>query len=606
MFSPSLVSMILHSLWHDSPEADFPTDLESHGDVVRALSHLSSRFQSERWPQVPVSASAVDPGPATESFGDYIRISEPERNREDNPQSAQRSERYFWGRVPVDRLIRYYEQWSKKPAVEEYLDLAGSVGTQAVSSLTAPVGTHAARIASLLARTEASASAAAVRLGIIDLGREVTDPALLTYSGRLRMARAGALDPHAEQVLLTLLDRLDQNNVLHRCHVSCALVKPRNVPIGRKCFDGFTAVELQDALQDLYSLLEGEPGPIVTNLSMGNHIGPHNGLSPFERHASRLASPPDRFLLAAAGNDGGSGLAGRIELAPDTEGTLTVRLGGTRCSEVLVEFWWTLAGGYSSAEEYDGFRPPKSTRDGILLGIEVSGRTLDGLEMDFAPLRLDSTRPATLQRHYSDEEVVCLSLFNDNCCGEMGCIAFAASSPNKKPLPACKLTFTLLSPRRTTVNAWIAECGNDAAFVEGGEKGNIRAPATAKNVVCIAGVKDNQQPWPESSRGPSYDYSLTCYCGNAHCSYPRDALSRSIGYNDDITLPHIAHQVAVSFGSPGTSFACPRAAGDAARVLIEPGSHQRCTSARELAIEILRSQGRKEEPWNPRTGFGRI
>lgn len=188
----------------------------------------------------------------------------------------------------------------------------------------------------------------------------------------------------------------------------------------------------------------------------------------------------------------------------------------------------------------------------------------------------------------------------------MGCIAFAASTPDKQRLPACNLTFTLLSPLRMIVNTWIAECRNDAAFVEGGEKGNIRAPATAKNVVCVSGVKDNRQPWPQSSRGPSYDYSLACYCGEAHCPHPRAVLSNSLGYNDDRTMPHLAHQVAVSFVPPGTSFASPRATADAAKVLVEPGSRQRYTLARELAIAILRSQGREEETWNPRTGFGRI
>ena len=49
-------------------------------------------------------------------------------------------------------------------------------------------------------------------------------------------------------------------------------------------------------------------------MSLGTHVGPHNGNSALEEYiAKKLIRPRDRFLVAAAGNYGGTGVSAKRE-----------------------------------------------------------------------------------------------------------------------------------------------------------------------------------------------------------------------------------------------------------------------------------------------------
>ena len=65
--------------------------------------------------------------------------------------------------------------------------------------------------------------------------------------------------------------------------------------------------------------------PVVINLSLGGHSGPHDGSTDFERHLSELFEGiPGRALVAAAGNDGGRDIHASGQLGDEVTIPLTI------------------------------------------------------------------------------------------------------------------------------------------------------------------------------------------------------------------------------------------------------------------------------------------
>jgi len=58
-----------------------------------------------------------------------------------------------------------------------------------------------------------------------------------------------------------------------------------------------------DGINYIYDFAESEGKPCVVNLSLGSHMGPHDGTSTFDRMADALQGP-GRLLVGAAGNEG--------------------------------------------------------------------------------------------------------------------------------------------------------------------------------------------------------------------------------------------------------------------------------------------------------------
>lgn len=77
--------------------------------------------------------------------------------------------------------------------------------------------------------------------------------------------------------------------------------------------------------------------PVVVNLSLGGHAGPHDGTGPFERMIAALVNGPGRIIVAAAGNEGKTKIHVGAEVATRTTWTLV-----PNTHRVLARFWYTL------------------------------------------------------------------------------------------------------------------------------------------------------------------------------------------------------------------------------------------------------------------------
>ncbi len=79
--------------------------------------------------------------------------------------------------------------------------------------------------------------------------------------------------------------------------------------------------------------------PAVVNLSLGTQLGPHDGTSPYDRALEHL-SGPGRIIVAAAGNDGDTGIHAGKSLAPGSRWTAEFGLNNRRVETAIqIDIW---------------------------------------------------------------------------------------------------------------------------------------------------------------------------------------------------------------------------------------------------------------------------
>ncbi|SIO13000.1 hypothetical protein SAMN05444166_2611 [Singulisphaera sp. GP187] len=551
MITPSLVSMVLHSVWATSEHLRSDKSYAGMGELIDRLHESLQRFPSPTNPEIPVVARTSNPATALDYFGDRIRIS-----HSDSPAGS-----FFWGRLPVDLLVGFMRDRKEVAAKQEYVDLGTRVKRQSSG------GTLVSDCQSLI--KNAATGTVAVTVAMVDSGKTVHGSSPEDFGGKLVHARTTDLEmsDHALAVLKILLERLDGHGKISQTRFLASLFTPPTAPVGSTCFKHAGAVELLDALDDLLLAIKKHSEPAVITMSLGTHVGPHNGDSPLEEYiASHFSPSSSRYFHAAAGNDGLSGIAGRLELTADLRDFLRLQTGPSHGPELLVEFWW---------EEITG----------AALSIAAAVSERSGKPVFATPVRINSSRPKTTMTRAaaSPTGVLCETLMHARCKGNMNCAALALSNAGGAALPTLDIEFTLESTVDITVGAWIVVGGgSQSAFIEGGSSGTICVPASAPEVLCVSGITGTNKPWARSSRGPVGDY----------------------GSHTPVSAPRLAHLVQYRRGGRmGTSYACPRAAADAANVLSPPLA-AKCATLDDLAREVFSVA--KLPAWNPRTGYGEI
>lgn len=379
------------------------------------------------------------------------------------------------------------------------------------------------------------------------------------------------LSDHAKKVLLVLLQRLDKNNLLADTLVSCALVTPpaHLIKPGNGCFDQANAVEMLDAVKALEAKLNNDRLPAAVNISLGTHVGPHNGDSPLEEYiAQKLVVPKDRFVVVAAGNDGGSGLGAKRELAPNSRDFVTVRT-GPRCKDLLVEFWW-----------YDSQNVTMSIEATVYEHKTTAGKKRHGA------VKIDSNSAGTTLTNALaglPGSLSAQSLFHSKCRNNLSCIAFSISG-TPGPMPLLDIEFALESAVKLTVNGWIVVCElqPQTTFLEGGPDGTIRVPASDKSVLSVAGTESTGQMWANSSRGPAAEY----------------------GGGSASSAPIMAHLVSNGPES-GTSFSSPRACADVLEAIADTTKLPLCNDATDLLCEAYGLKAASLQ-WDRRSGYHKM
>jgi hypothetical protein len=577
MFSPSLISMMLHCL----PVEVAGIAPDGRRQTFRTMDDVAKFFESVKvGPSLPIPVIGRSSRELREIDRELPHI--PEDQIADFPDS----DRYFWGRFGLDALIRFFLTSYRLPADVEYVDLGTPVILSGSGSLQ---DTECAR---LLQDTQTSGALAA-RVAIIDLG----DNSFLRddYGQKLSYAGTGtaALSSHAEAVLAVLLKRLEHHSDRHHgVAVSCALVvePPSGLKQGKSCFRQHSAAEMMTAVNALHKALPIDGIPAAVNMSLGTHVGPHNGQSTLEAFISRTLAKNDRVMVAAAGNDDQFGRSASCELQADTQGSLTL-VTGPQCQELLVELWWKdpTPGSARQAEEQAGGSLPTNLR----LEAEIWEVQPGGTRTRHKTLHISRTSGTRVLRpRGAFGGMMAQTLFAARCRGGFSCAAFALSGAmgtvGSAPLPPMQIFIKMTAPQDTTVNAWLVVCENEpiTSLINHEKVGTVIVPATDESVVSVAGVSKGKV-WNPSSRGPGAQYDASA---------------------QERRVPLMAHNVdsGVSKNPPGTSFASPRACADIADGLAKQKSAtppQPVPSDAEAVIRSTYGCTTGANDWNERTGF---
>lgn len=556
MFSPSLIALIWQSLVDRSTPHQFDHQFETEGAIVQPLNealrrHLAIHLTVPRVPVVGRHRQTVWYG----QFEPFATVTA----RPDGPGV------FVHGRVPVDKLVKYFAEHYAVPSTVEFIDL----GTKLLDAQVAGAGSSLGQCTLMMSGT---GSQPVVDVAIIDRGLVRIGSAPNSFSGRLHHAVAidVELDRHAVDVLAVLLDRLQFHHLLAQSVLHCALVPPPVAPIGLACFQHANSVELLDAVVALDKHLAtlGSGRALSANLSLGTHVGPHDGSSPLEDFVrSHFAINSDRYMHVAAGNDGLQGVSAVRALDANIDEFVRLRVGPTGCTEVLVEIWWDAAAGGSMTAE-----------------VELSQL---GVRMTVAPAMITSkSAGASMSPAGVTGGAYCLDLFHAACHGKRSCIAFSITAAAKPALANADIDIKLNCGTAAQVNLWLAVCEDPlSSFLASGTSASVRVPATDGQLIGVAGATAAGQPWAKSSRGPTASYA------------PGPGRP---------TPPYLAHLVDhPTTGDRGTSFASPRACADTARALVTGARAADAMDAGQMIVRMFGTgPGALAKPWDPRTGFG--
>lgn len=567
MFSPSLISIMFHTF---DPEARFVLTQAHFGstkEIADALDNLVKLFPA-RDRTVPVIGQTRR---SARDLGDYFS------NVPGQPPNITMDQGdpflVFWGRLPLDRLVRYFSQYHSTDASFEYLDLGTPVFVLGSGS---PHDTKCAQLLQSAADPPSAGGKATVGGAIVDMGKEDLGNGPDDYGGKLRhVVRTDIkLSDHAEKVLSILLDRLQNNGTLGVTTVSCALVRPPTgfIGTGLPAFNQACAPELLTAIKALEPQLTADGLPAAINMSLGTHVGPHNGESPTEQYIASTLTKKDRYLVVSAGNEGGAGHSAKCTLQVDEPEFLNLNT-GPLCDQLLVEFWWEDPGSVDLSIEVD------------IWETTISPKTVT--RTNHGTLRVDSNTNGDLSMAPGalTPPMVMHSLFSARCPKDFSCAAFAISATSGAALPLLQVNVKLLAKRTVAVNGWIVVAEVDpltasTGFVEGGAEGNITVPASDPAVLSVAGLDTGGRVWKRSSRGPAAEYDT---------AKPK---------THSPLMAHLSY-----LGSEfGTSFASPRACADALGTLANATKRGNCTDPQSLLRETYPLPA-SLPAWNPRFGF---
>lgn len=577
MFTPPLTTMMLHSFW---PEFDIATEIDSFkGESEFALRigewFRRSQFSSDDMPEIPVIARFAGQRSIPSFFGTDV----------ESEESARLGGSIVSARVRLDQLLKHYLQYHGLDEQQEIFDLGTPIIPAAVTSGLS----FRDQCEEWLKNTDQNSPK--VHICIIDRGeKSASGPD--DFAGNLTHAETSnvKMSDHALYVLYALLERLDSFGGLSDCKIYCSLVRPPARQVGKKCFAHSNSTEMVTALRKARKLLSSVSNPVLLNMSMGTHAGPHNGKSPLETQVQKLMAPSDRFFFASAGNEGLKGVANRVDLGVDEQDTMLLHTGPAQKEELLIEFWWREPPKNGDVQfdvqisEYDAGKKSFVTKFGTPLGISA----------------LASASVLTRQTTHKFKNVLCASLFEKKCYSGMSCAALGLSTkPGSGGFPIMQVEITIRSiGNPAAVNSWLVVSDDPGtAFVEGSKSGSVTLPASDLAVVSVGGIhRSNRKliPWARASRGRASVYTDYTYTPPS-----QDESQRA---------PWLASRVELSVTSDmGTSFASPRACADAVKVLLNPKFPNKPTTVEELVARLLTLNAPlAPADWDEREGYGQL
>ena len=362
---------------------------------------------------------------------------------------------------------------------------------------------------------------------------------------------------------------------------------------------------LADAIDYLIGVAEARDQPLVINLSVGGHYGPHMGKSPLEQYIAEQVGP-GRIVVAAAGNDGASRIHVGTQLHAEPVRTSLQGLPKAgRQVEAVVELWTEpLADTDFAVELWLGddlhTQIPLDATDSELLRGELTyqGSTLAAINYTAGLSLGDGKVKHTL----------------------------AIDRATAEPLPdGARLALKLAGEGR--LDGWIgqsdyrfgvAEFGpkHGPGWLAGDGRSTLAVPATSPDVITVGayavratwqqGPSPEAQPFevgalaPYSSSGPTLD---TVYTGVKPDICAPGAVIKSARALTVPPGPRILDENRMVM--QGTSMAAPHVAGVVA-LMLEANPRLTPDQARELLQETARGDPFTGDTPNTAWGFGKI
>jgi subtilisin family serine protease len=342
--------------------------------------------------------------------------------------------------------------------------------------------------------------------------------------------------------------------------------------------DTIFSTRICDAAAYVFAKAQAMGLPAVINLSLGTHLGAHDGSSLFEECLEGLiAGTAGRAIVAAAGNEYSSDAAFTgIHAGGVVNGAIASNFViRTLTSERIyyIDFWADAGSNLDVGLAYRKGAPdgnePAGWSGTVTSGDTKSGTFLDGL-IDYSINTSETASPLNGKQHVGiriilDQRINDPSIFSFDLIVE-GQGAFDAwLFPDK---PSRSLQFTSLSGNQ----------GGPWPYLAGDRKKNIAIPATAPNILSVAGYVTRTR-WTAgslawtftdqelgglldfSSAGPSANPSFTGQKPEiaAPGGMIASALSRNVTPGNQLIMDDGAH-----FLEAGTSMAAPFVTGTAA------------------------------------------
>jgi len=319
--------------------------------------------------------------------------------------------------------------------------------------------------------------------------------------------------------------------------------------------------------------------PVVVNLSLGGHSGPHDGTSLFEQALSELATESGATIIVSAGNEGDETI--HVSQRLSVGGSQTFSLLPSSVS-AEAEIWY-----------------PGSSSFAIQV-VAPSGETL------YVPAGATGSLVTTHGSLYVDNASFGTSSLNGD--GEIGVRLSALSG--------AAWTMTVSSQiGGGTFHGWITS--GSAEFLGGDSTYTIAEPGNAYEVITV-GAFNSKSQWTSSNGAVDYsiEFPVGAFSSFSSLGPTRDGRAKpdlsapgawimSSASSDAWASPTLLHPDGQHIASAGTSFAAPHVAGVVALMLqLAP------TLSSNAILDVLQDTARRDgftgSVPNLRWGFGKL
>ena len=228
-----------------------------------------------------------------------------------------------------------------------------------------------------------------VLVGVLDTGIDLTHPAFLDQNGKHRVIAVWDQDGDGKGPKGFDYGRLCERDEIsrgkcpvsdpqgHGTHVAGILAGAMQPHAGVAPEAEIVVVkstrftDVAGAVEWMFRVATAEGKPIVVNLSIGGHLGPHDGQSELERSIERLQGP-GKIVVAAAGNDGATPIHLGGVVSEDEKRTELILPDAGAPTATLLEIWEHGIGGPTFFVELRDASGKLKARENLVDGVDMN------------------------------------------------------------------------------------------------------------------------------------------------------------------------------------------------------------------------------------------